>query len=178
MTPMPLEPERKPTIRDRIAANPRKATGAAMAAAIALSTPLIMRWEGTRLDPYLDLARIPTVCTGHTGPDVIMGHRLTPAQCRTILEADILKHSAPVLKCVPELDDRPYQLAASISLAFNIGTGAYCGSTAARLFKAGDWRGGCNAFLRWNKVKGRTIQGLSNRRADERRLCLTDIGGL
>ena len=42
---------------------------------------------------------------------------------------------------------------AATRLSFNIGVVAFCRSTAARRFNAGDWRGGCDAFLAWNKAR-------------------------
>lgn len=145
-----------------------------IAAAMALATPLIMQWEGKRNDPYLDIVKVPTVCYGHTG-DVEMGRRYSDAECRAILEKDIAEHTSPVLKCVPQLADRPYQLAASASLAFNIGPNAFCRSTAAKRFRAGNWRGGCDAILFWNKAGGRVVQGLANRRRAEWRVCIMGL---
>lgn len=154
-----------------MASKGQKAVAGSLAIAMALATPLVMQWEGKRNDPYLDLAGIRTICFGHTGSD-IERRRYSDAECQTILERDMVKHSDPLLECVPQLADRPYELAASSSLAFNIGTGAFCRSTVARRFRASNWRGGCDAFLMWVKVGPRTVQGLVNRRNDERLLCL------
>lgn len=148
--------------------------GAGLAAALALATPLIMKWEGKRNDPYLDIVKVPTVCWGHTG-GVQMDRRYSNAECEALLSSDIAKHTTPVLKCVPRLADRPYQLAAASSLAFNIGTGAFCRSTAAKRFRAGQWRAGCDAFLSWRFAGGREVRGLLNRRREERRMCLTGV---
>lgn len=61
------------------------------------------------------------------------------------------------------------------ALIFNIGTGGFCRSTAARRFNAGNWRGGCDAFLMWNKAGGREVRGLTLRRQRERALCLKGL---
>ncbi len=45
----------------------------------------------------------------------------------------------------------------------------------ARRLNAGDIRGACDALLAWNKAGGRVVQGLTNRRQDERRLCLEGL---
>ena len=50
-----------------------------------------------------------------------------------------------------------------------------CRSTAARRFNAGDWRGGCEAFLMWNKAGGRPVRGLTLRRQRERALCMKGL---
>jgi len=70
---------------------------------------------------------------------------------------------------------REQQLIASVSLAYNIGTGGFCRSTAARRFNAGNWRGGCDAFLMWNRAGGRVVRGLTLRRQRERAICLTGL---
>lgn len=145
--------------------------GGAVAAAVALATPLIMQWEGKRNDPYLDIVGVNTVCYGHTGND-IRDRRYSDAECREMLVRDIEKHAAPVYACTPSLRNRPHEAAAAISLAFNIGTGAYCRSTADRRFDAGNWRGGCQAIAMWNSAGGRVVKGLVNRRAQEVALCL------
>jgi GH24 family phage-related lysozyme (muramidase) len=75
--------------------------------------------------------------------------------------------------------EREGQRDAAISLAYNIGTDAFCRSTAARHFRAGDWRGGCDALTAWNKarVNGRLVpvRGLTRRRRHEREICLRGL---
>jgi len=147
--------------------------GGFVALALAIATPTIERWEGTRTDPYRDLVGVWTVCTGETRAPM---RRYTPAQCQALLHAALANDFAPaVLKAVPALRERPHQLAASISLAYNIGPAAFARSSAARRFNAGDWRGGCEAFLMWNKAGGHVVPGLERRRRDERALCLTGL---
>lgn len=152
----------------------KAAVGGGVAAGLAMAIALIKPWEGKANDPYLDIVKVPTVCYGHTG-SVDMQRRYADAECDALLARDIDSHSAPILQCVPALADRPYQLAASASLAFNIGPRAFCNSTAARRFRADDWRGGCDAFLMWNKAGGRFVRGLDNRRRAERRVCVTGL---
>ncbi|MCW2367039.1 lysozyme [Sphingobium sp. B7D2B] len=141
--------------------------------AIMIAAPFIARWEGPRTDPYRDIAGIWTVCTGETRVPM---RRYTPAECAAMLDRTLAADWAPaVLRAVPALKDRPYQFAAAISLAYNIGEAAFARSTVARRFNAGDWPGGCDAFRLWVMVDGRRVQGLVNRREAERRLCLTNL---
>lgn len=163
--------------------------GAAMAALVALVgagtaaiiVPETQHWEGKRNKAYLDIAGIPTICFGDTA-NVQMGQVASDAECDERLAQQLLNHARPVLRCVPALarPERTQQRAASIVLAYNIGTGAFCASTAARRFNAGDWRGGCDAFLRWNKarVKGvlQPVAGLTNRRRAEHAVCVKGLG--
>ena len=94
------------------------------------------------------------------------------AECNARLERQLIAHAEPVLVCTPGLRDHPEELAAASSLAYNIGVSAYCRSTVDRRFDAGDFKGGCDAFLMWNKAGGREIKGLTNRRRAERDICL------
>lgn len=146
------------------------AGGAALLAALTLATPEIMRWEGKRNDPYRDIIGVLTVCHGET--QAPMRH-YSDAECTAMLNRRVqADYARPVLTCVPGLANRPRPYAAAISLSYNIGTAAFCRSTVARRFNAGDWRGGCDAMLAWNRAGGRIVNGLTRRRESERQLCL------
>lgn len=138
--------------------------------------PLVAHWEGKRNDPYRDIAGILTVCYGDTND--VQRRRYTDAECSARLERQLIEHARPVLACTPILRRYPNALAASVSLTYNIGGAAYCRSTVARHFKAGDIRRGCDNFLSWNKARvgGRLkpVRGLTNRREAEREICLRD----
>jgi len=141
--------------------------GAATAGILLLFVP---SWEDTVNVGYLDIGGIPTKCSGDTD-DVVVGQAYSDEECRASLEAGLIRHAKPVLDCVPQLRGHPYQLAAAVSLAYNIGATAFCNSTAAKRFRSGDWRGACKAFEMWNRVDGTVINGLVRRRAAERKLC-------
>jgi lysozyme len=147
----------------------------ALAAALPTALPIIRQWEGVRTTPYLDVAKIPTVCIGETA---VQMRTYTVAECNAILSRRIVQDFGPqVLQCVPGLaaPARLNQLSASIVLAYNIGTGAFCKSTIARRFNAAQWRAGCDGFLAWRFAGGRELRGLVNRREDERALCLRGL---
>ncbi len=146
--------------------------GAGVAGALALAVPFIAKWEGRSLDPYRDIVGIATVCDGETRVPM---RRYTHEECDAMTRKAAGEFAEQVLRCTPGLRNRPYQLAAATSLAYNIGWPAYCGSTVARRFNAGDYRGACEAFGRWVYAGGREVRGLVNRRAAERRLCLTGL---
>ncbi|GLV28207.1 lysozyme [Sphingobium sp. TomTYG75] len=152
--------------------NKKQAAGGGIAAALMLAVPLVAKWEGKRNDPYFDLIGKATVCYGETRVEM---RRYSDAECTDMLNKAVKGFAEPVARCTPMIADRPYQLAAATSLAYNIGIGAYCRSTADRRFDAGDMKGGCKALGRWNMAGGRVVQGLVNRRADEVRLCLTGL---
>ena len=139
------------------------------AGATALAVPLVMLYEGTRLQSYRDPVGIVTACVGHTGPELRMGQRYTKEQCETMLYGDLLKH-ADALNCIktPLADN---QKAAFLSFAFNVGNKAFCDSTLARKANAGDMPGACAELSRWTRAGGRELPGLVKRRAAERELC-------
>jgi lysozyme len=142
--------------------------GGGAAAVLALATPLIMAWEGLRLDPYRDVAGIATVCWGETNVPM---RRYTRAECDAMLAKSIEKHASPVLACLP--DHAPLEVkAAFVSFGYNVGTSAACSSTAARRVREGRYPEACNALMAWVNAGGRRVQGLVNRRAAERELCL------
>lgn len=126
------------------------------------------------LRAYADIVGVLTICDGDT-KGVRPGMVETEAGCVQRLERQLVAHAAPILKCVPGLKGRDNQLVASVSLAYNIGTGGFCRSTAARRFNAGNWRGGCDAFLLWDKAGGKKVRGLTLRRQRERALCLKGL---
>lgn len=144
--------------------------GSASAAALLLAT--LTGYEGKRNVGYRDIVGIPTTCMGDTR-DVVVGKFYSDAECQARLSAQAIVHVAEVKRCTPAITGN--QLVAAGSLAYNIGGGAYCGSTIARRFNAGDLRGGCNAFLAWNRAGGRVIAGLARRREGERALCLKGL---
>ncbi|MEX3951965.1 lysozyme [Paraburkholderia sp. EG287B] len=160
-------------------ANVQKKTlvGVVGAATAALLLSTVPKLEGEVLRGYLDPVGIPTKCVGDTH-DVVVGKVYSAAECRESLETQLIVHAEPVLKCTPGLKGRTYQLGAAVSFAYNVGTGAYCGSTTARRFNAGDYRGACKAMnesdsgkAQWVTSGGRVLPGLVKRRALERAIC-------
>jgi lysozyme len=143
--------------------------------AAALLVPLVQQWEGREHQAYRDIVGVLTICDGDT-KDVRPGQVATDAECDARLERQLIAHAKPVITCVPTLKDKPNALAASSSLAYNIGPAAFCRSTAARRFRANRWREGCDSFLAWRFAGGKEIRGLKRRREAERRICLRDAG--
>lgn len=140
------------------------------------------------LQAYLDVAGIATACDGIIrvdGRPVRIGDVFTPDQCAFHLERELIAHAEGMMRCTPAFRNHPDKeaigptLAAVTSFTYNIGVGGYCGSTAARRFNAGNWRGGCEAMMMWNKarVNGQLqpVRGLTLRRQRERDLCLRGL---
>jgi lysozyme len=62
---------------------------------------------------------------------------------------------------------------AYVSLAYNIGSTAFCNSTLVRLLNTGDYSGACAQILRWDRFKGQPVRGLTLRRQREHALCIS-----
>lgn len=152
---------------------------AATAAAIYIASPLIELVEGVEYKPYMDIAGVPTVCSGVTGSDVVWGKSYTKSECRKLLEKHIKIHGKYVQDAVT-YPISPETRAALISFSYNVGGHAMKNSTAIRLINQGKIEQGCKALGLWNKatINGKkvVVKGLVNRRNEEIKLCLSGIG--
>ncbi|QKV20227.1 lysozyme [Oricola thermophila] len=142
------------------------AGAAGLAGAIAVATTaLIQPWEGREYVAYRDIVGVLTICDGDT-QNVRPGMVETDAGCDERTHRRITREFVPALrKCVATFDAAPVSWqAAAISLSWNIGTGAFCSSTAARRARSSDWLGSCEAMTWFNRAGGKRIRGLVLRR--------------
>lgn len=150
------------------------------------TTTLIRPWEGRELKAYYDTLARPavwTICDGDTD-NVRPGMVETPAGCDKRLRTRVVRDFyGPLTKCIAGFDAKPVGWgAAMISLAYNVGVGAACKSTAARHARAGKIRESCEAATAFNKAGGRVLTGLVNRREmgdakriGEAELCVSEL---
>lgn len=144
-------------------------------AVAALAVAVIGQHEGLRTQTYRDIIGVPTICYGET-KNVKMGESTTKEVCDDMLIARLGEFEQGVLRCAPGLAGAPApRLVAHVSLAYNVGEGAYCKSTAARLFNGGKIKASCDAFLKFVRAAGRVRKGLVSRRKEERKLCLQEL---
>lgn len=162
---MAIQPMQQPKSNSRLV----KTVGAGAAATLLL---FVSAWEGKSNDPYKDIVGVWTVCYGETR---VKMRRYSDAECKAMKADALVDFAEPVLKRNPELRGRDNQLAAAVSLAYNIGSAGYNRSTVARRFSQGRWREACDAFLLWNRAGGKVVRGLDNRRRAERALCLKGL---
>ena len=164
--------------RSMFSTRKRAATTAGTAAVLAAAAAFVGPWEGERTETYLDRIASPpvwTVCYGETR-GVKPGDRYTSAECSKMLMAALGEYRDQLTRCVPALPQQPQGVQVALtSWTYNVGAGAACSSTLARLANAGDWRAACNQLPRWNKAGGKVVRGLTNRRAAEQKLCLSDL---
>lgn len=146
-----------------------------MALVMGAVIPNIEQSEGTKYQAYHDVAKVLTVCSGHTGKDVVVGKVYTPSECSALTLQDAQKASAGVLAVSPHLIYHPYQLAAAISFTYNLGNATYAKSSIATNFNKGDFVAGCNALLLYKYADGKIVQGLLDRRVREQAICMSTL---
>ena len=135
---------------------------------------LIKKWEGFKGQAYKDPVGIWTIGYGTTagagvGIVPVPGMIITEEEAEGYLLMALqkfLNHIAPNIKVEPNEN----QLGAMLSLAYNIGPGAFNKSTLLRKWNAGDVQGAAEQFLVWNKAGGQVLKGLIRRRAEEKEL--------
>lgn len=146
---------------------------------------LVEHFEGTIPFAYNDPVGHCTFGTGHLihRGNCLLGdyrnfgsrehqHAGARARARRVLGEDLDTFADGVRRLVRH-DTLDREFEAMVSLAYNIGLGAFAASTVRRRHNARQsFRAGL-AFMLWNKAGGRTLLGLTLRRRAERRLYRT-----
>lgn len=138
---------------------------------------LITLSEEIRLKAYLCPAGVWTIGRGHT-KGVKKGDVITAAQEQDLFFADMREWTDSVLALLKRKPTEN-QLAAMVSLAFNIGMPRFASSTVLRAFNRGDDAAASRAFGMWNKITHPVQKilvvsnGLVIRRARETALFMT-----
>jgi len=133
---------------------------------------LVKGFEGLRLESYQDDADVWTIGYGTTsragiGVTVGPGQTINEATAETYLAKGLGKFAAEIKPAI-NADYTSNQFGAMLSLAYNIGSSGFKGSTCLREFNLGNLDKAADAILLWNKVKGKLNNGLVNRRQKER----------
>jgi len=142
---------------------------------------LIRESEGCRLTAYRCVAGVPTIgygrTTGVTEADVDNKLTITQEQAEAMLREDLDRWERDVKACLTR-EPNENQLAAMVSLAYNIGVAAFKKSSVCKAFNTGDDTSAARAFGMWSKITDpKTKQlvpnsGLVARRARETALFL------
>lgn len=107
-----------------------------------------------------------TIGYGHTGRDVVIGRRITPAEGEALLRADLATAEAAVTHRV-SVPLNQNQFDALVSFVFNCGETNFARSTLLRLVNAGQFERAAREFAKWNKSGGKVLTGLIRRRSAE-----------
>jgi len=151
----------------------------ARAAAVAMSAVgigFITNYEGFRDKAYIPVVGDrPTIGVGSTtwedGTPVKVGDSITVERAEILLHSTLTQYEDAVKKCAP-VPMYQYEFDAYTSLTYNIGTGAFCGSSIARHLREKNYEQACKDILQWDKFKGKPLKGLTKRRHDEYQLCI------
>ena len=131
----------------------------------------ILLHEGYRENAYIPVAGdVPTIGFGTT-KDVKLGDRITPELAVARAHRDVQLFEGAIKSCVT-VPLTQYEYDAYTSLAYNIGSGAFCRSTLVRILNEGRYEEACQQILRWDKFQGKPLAGLTKRRQEEYRKCI------
>lgn len=138
---------------------------------------LIKDFEGFSITSYLDVVNIPTIGFGNTfyedGRKVKLGDQISKTDALKLLEVVANRDFADKIFPSIKVKVTQSQFDAMVSLAYNIGAGAFLKSTLLKKVNAGDFTGAGEEFLRWNKANGKEVLGLTRRREREKQLFLS-----
>lgn len=143
---------------------------------------MIEAFEGCVLHAYPDTATGDdpwTIGYGCTGPNIRPGLVITQVEADQMLSDRLAREfESGVMAAIGDAPTTQAQFDAMISLAFNIGVGAFKGSTVALMHKAGNTQAAADAFALWNRAGGRTLAALTIRRLAEAKLYLSQPSGI
>lgn len=142
--------------------------------------------EGLELTPYKDVGGLWTVGYGHLiqKGDVINGQvvddaffrelertngksiRITEGEADSLFDNDLSRFETNVQGRVKE-NITQGQFDALTSFSYNVGNGAFNRSTMLKRLNEGKFEEVPREWMRWNKVQGRPVRGLTNRRRAE-----------
>ena len=128
--------------------------------------------EGYKDEAYIPVrGDVPTIGFGST-EGVRMGDKTTPERSLVRLLDEIEGvYAAGVKRCVTvPLYQHEYE--AYVSLAYNIGVSAFCGSTLVKLLNQERYGEACEQIKRWNRFQGKPLRGLTIRREAEYKKCI------
>jgi lysozyme len=106
-----------------------------------------------------------------TTENVKKGDTITPPKALERKLNDITKFESALKQCVT-VPLHQYEYDAYISLSYNIGSNAFCGSTLVAFLNKEMYNEACDQILRWDKFKGSVVKGLTIRRQSEYKQCI------
>ncbi len=138
---------------------------------------LIKEFEGFRSQAYKDAVGIWTIGYGTTAAAGVgitprAGMSVTKEEAEWYLQKAVDKFAASIRPAITAPINEN-QFGAFVSLAYNIGPGAFKRSSSLRHFNNGDNARAAQNILLWNKAGGKVLRGLVRRREAEKALFLT-----
>lgn len=139
---------------------------------------LIKKFEGFRSRMYKDSAGLPTIGYGTLidEPSELkyMTEPISVQEAEELLMIDLKRLIKPCLQKI-KVELNQNQFDAIASFIYNLGSGNFLSSTLLKKINKSDFKGAAEEFPKWCRAGGREVQGLINRRNEERILFLTPI---
>lgn len=137
---------------------------------------MIKKWEGVRLKAYRDPVGIWTIGYGHTF-GVKQGDVCSQWQAEKWLKEEAKSHMKIAEKLITvKITQHMYDALASFH--YNLGVNILTNSNLLRLINAKKWKEASEKMKEYNKAGGKVLQGLVNRRNDEAKLFMKNVGVL
>ena len=128
----------------------------------------VKQWEGCSLIAYEDVGGIWTIGYGTT-TNVREGMHITLEEAVNYLENDLEYAYHSILRNT-RVFLHENQMIALLDFVYNVGTGAYQRSALKSNINRHDFENAAKQFLKWNKVHGQVVPGLTHRRKAEAHL--------
>jgi lysozyme len=127
---------------------------------------LTEQFEGCELTAYQDQVGVWTIGYGHTGSGVVSGLTITQDQAVALLMSDVAAAAAYVNATV-QVALQQAEFDALVDFVFNLGRGAFAGSTLLKHLNAGQFDAAATQFDLWDHAGGQVVAGLLRRRQAE-----------
>jgi lysozyme len=156
---------------------PAAAAAAPLRDRMSYARELVEFYEGFRSHAYRcqgDPPKFWTIGFGHCSRDVYPGMVISRHTAEQFLEADLARTAAGVAAAIDApLSEKSF--GALISFSYNVGLGAFTGSTMNFLISQKKYLSAAEQFKRWRTADGEILPGLIKRRAAERALFLEGL---
>jgi len=132
----------------------------------------IIKHEGMRRDVYRDIAGYLTVGAGHLvlpSDNLVEGQIISEERVYNLLLKDTHEASKAVDNCIT-VSLLKNQYDALVSFVYNVGVGAFCGSTLVKKLNQENYASVPTQLSRWVYAGGKKAKGLINRRNYEIKL--------
>jgi len=139
---------------------------------------LIAKFEGFSAYPYEDVGGVCTIGYGLThypnGRAVRCSDpHITKSDGVAMFRAELESHYVPRVSHCVKPNTTQAQFDAMVSLAYNIGIGAFRKSTMLKYHNLGRFDAAADEFLKWDRVEHKVVKGLLLRREKERDLYIS-----
>lgn len=134
----------------------------------------IAKFEGFAPRIYKDVGGLATIGFGHllkAGEESKFRNGITRSDAVQLLKQDA-KVAENAVNNYTKVSLTQNEFDALVSFTFNLGAGAYRNSTLLKRLNAGNKAEAANQLLRWNKVGGKEVNGLTRRRTAEKTMFL------